>query len=325
MNVNTVRQWVGRVACVLGVVVSAQASATAYSNLYFFGDSLSDTGNLYLATLGTVPASPPYDNGRFSNGPLWTEDFAQALGFTATPSLKGGNDYAFAGATIGSFGRLMPTLPQQLGTYLQQTGNVAKADALYVILGGGNDLSEAVKDPTTAAAKVVASATTEAGMVSTLYAAGARNVLVVNLPNVGRTPQVSALGAAAAQGGNALSQLFDATLASNLGSFAAQTNGLSLDLFNLYGFEQTVLANPSAYGFSNTTDACKSGAVAGAGTVCATPGSYYYWDQFHPTATTHALIAQAALASLTPVPEPSTIGLFVAGLAVLGVVARRRA
>ena len=60
------------------VSVAGAASAQSYNRLVVFGDSLSDNGNLYLATGGTTPTSPPYGAGRFSNGPVFTE----RLGFT---------------------------------------------------------------------------------------------------------------------------------------------------------------------------------------------------------------------------------------------------
>jgi phospholipase/lecithinase/hemolysin len=42
-------------------------TAHAYSTVYVFGDSLSDAGNVYLASGGAQPAAP-YFNGQYSNG-----------------------------------------------------------------------------------------------------------------------------------------------------------------------------------------------------------------------------------------------------------------
>ena len=78
------------------------ASAPAYTHLFAFGDSLSDAGNLYIADGGTLPVSP-YSAGHFSNGPTWVEDLSEKLGLgTLTPSLEGGNDFAFGGAQTGA-------------------------------------------------------------------------------------------------------------------------------------------------------------------------------------------------------------------------------
>ncbi|WP_228021607.1 hypothetical protein [Vasconcelosia minhoensis] len=62
------------------LLVAPEAQAAAFSQLYGFGDSLVDTGNLFELTQAVlplgVPQSPPYANGRFSNGPLWIEGLA---------------------------------------------------------------------------------------------------------------------------------------------------------------------------------------------------------------------------------------------------------
>ena len=81
------------VAAVSGV--ASAASAQSYNRLVVFGDSLSDNGNLY-AVLGQ-PTSPPYYQGRFSNGPVFTE----LLGFNAANfngSVTGSINYAFGGS-----------------------------------------------------------------------------------------------------------------------------------------------------------------------------------------------------------------------------------
>ncbi len=77
----------------------ALAGSPPYTAIYSFGDSLSDVGNVYLAT--GQPASP-YVNGQYSNGPVWVQDLATKMGLPAlTPSSVGGNDYAWGGATTG--------------------------------------------------------------------------------------------------------------------------------------------------------------------------------------------------------------------------------
>ncbi len=61
---------------------AALAAPPNYSAMYVFGDSLSDTGNVFAATTAQkmVPAIPPsakpyatYWQGRFSNGPVAVE------------------------------------------------------------------------------------------------------------------------------------------------------------------------------------------------------------------------------------------------------------
>ncbi len=74
------------------------APASAYTALFAFGDSLSDAGNVFISDKGTSPLFPYFD-GHSSNGPTWVEDLSVRLGLgPLTPSLAGGNDYAFGGA-----------------------------------------------------------------------------------------------------------------------------------------------------------------------------------------------------------------------------------
>lgn len=131
-------------ACLFLTSLSAYAAKPAYDAIYVFGDSYCDVGNIYLATKGLDPLSPPYFNGRFSNGPIWVEHVANAMGLPMLPSLAGGTDYALGGAwvtepQVTSQGTILD-VPQQVALYLSQHGNKADPKALYILEGGGNDI-----------------------------------------------------------------------------------------------------------------------------------------------------------------------------------------
>src|SRR5205085_1099184 len=93
------------------------AFGASIDQIVAFGDSLSDTGNITIATLGQFPGDN-YASGRFTNGtdttpstsgPLgvWVEQLAGRLGVPDPQpylALTGGSDYAFASATTGSNG-----------------------------------------------------------------------------------------------------------------------------------------------------------------------------------------------------------------------------
>lgn len=64
-------------------VVAEETSHLGFEGIVVFGDSLSDTGNFYYISGDTYPVSPPYYNGRFSNGPVWIETLAPLLGVDA--------------------------------------------------------------------------------------------------------------------------------------------------------------------------------------------------------------------------------------------------
>jgi hypothetical protein len=107
-----------------------------YTGLVAFGDSLTDTGNRFAATGGTDPTSPPYDAGRWSDGPIWVEHLAAGLGLPApTPSALGGTDYAAANAVTALSGYAhngSANIGTQVTAYLSQHP-VVDGDQLFVI------------------------------------------------------------------------------------------------------------------------------------------------------------------------------------------------
>jgi phospholipase/lecithinase/hemolysin len=83
-------------------VATVAAPGAPFSAIYAFGDSLTDAGNVSLATAGLVPVAP-YADRSFTNGPVWVKDLAQSIGLPAIqPSLAGGTDFAYGGAQTGS-------------------------------------------------------------------------------------------------------------------------------------------------------------------------------------------------------------------------------
>ncbi|MHC4946335.1 MAG: hypothetical protein ACYTG7_25250, partial [Planctomycetota bacterium] len=64
----------------IGQIARAQGPGFEhFTGLWSFGDSLTDTGNTFALTGGSFPLSPPYFDGRFSDGPVWIESFGQVV------------------------------------------------------------------------------------------------------------------------------------------------------------------------------------------------------------------------------------------------------
>ena len=100
-----------RALIALSFTVPVAAHAGAFSNIYTFGDSLSDQGNLYIATdaildsfLGEgdngIPRADIYWQGRFADGENWLDVLASELDAQSTPSLLGGMNFAFGGTRL---------------------------------------------------------------------------------------------------------------------------------------------------------------------------------------------------------------------------------
>jgi phospholipase/lecithinase/hemolysin len=150
-----------------------------------FGDSLSDNGNSF-ALDATRPPSPPYYQGRWTNGPNWVDYFSyfsqvnqHFLSITSFLPNHGTN-FAVGGSSSA-------LLAGQIGAYLGSTGGRASASNLFVVWIGANDFAQGIKAEITVV-------DIESGIVA-LWKGGARNFMVINLPNIALTPTVKAQGA----------------------------------------------------------------------------------------------------------------------------------
>lgn len=311
------------------------AWALPFSNLVVFGDSLADSGNnAILANTyydGARTAAPfdgplvptlPYASGTYSNGPVWTQYFASSLGMSLTPSLLGGNNYAFGGARVGSDGSV-PSLVSQMGTYL--TGNTVSANTLYVIEGGGNDARDVLglygAGLVTEANALIASYVQGiVGMVAGLAGRGAEHFMLWNITDLGLAPAITALGPNASAGASAIVAGMNQALLGALDFYLPDSVMDDIVLFDAYTGLRDIVGNPAAYGLSNATDACAD-QLASPNCIANDADRYFFWDGIHPTTAGHAVMADLALAAL---PEPSSWALV--GLAFVGlVVSRRRA
>ena len=181
----------------------------------------------------TNRTGPTYGPGEYI-GEVGTQRLAGMLGLQSLPStpllpalLTGnpdGTNYAVGGYrtdqildsingdSIVEVGGLSRTRPG----YLRENPRV-DSNALYYLNGGGNDIFQLNTNPVTmaqAASNLVAG-------VGALQAAGARYIIVSDLPDVGTTPLGAFTGQAATF--NFLSDQFNAELASQLQARAATT------------------------------------------------------------------------------------------------------
>ena len=267
-----------RIAAACAVLLSP-AAAHAYSALYVFGDSLSDAGNLLLAT--SAPGSPvspqplpPYANGQFSNGPTWVEDLSVSLGLGAEqPSLLGGNDYAYGGATTGypaTNNAAMPSLQQQVRRSTPFTaiprrqlpstrsGSAPTTCLTSSAAARAHRWQRPTAEGAATAETAAIAATRRRGRQRFRRAAGARSRADPGLGKGG--------GAAA----TALSQAYDATLTAGLQALET-ADGITATIVDTYSLLDSAIADPAAYGFTDVTDPCYVGPYTGGGSVCANP------------------------------------------------------
>lgn len=281
------------------------AAPPLFSKVYVLGTSTSDNvGNGCAASPADYcPPSPPYAAPRISNGPLFNELLAARYGASMTAARLGGTNFAYSGARTGPIAgttQKVPNLVTQADQYLASVNYQSNPQYLYVIdaVAFGNDVSDALKLSATnpnAPAQIVAGGVTNVfGIITRLYASGARHILVANSTDVGKTPLARLAGAVAAAGATQMSLQFNGALAQQVAALRATSPGLNLYLLDVGALTAEALASPAAFGYTNVTDPCFNDLAPSLG-VCATPNTYFYFDTFHGTATTNNWVYQRAV------------------------------
>ncbi|MEO6967627.1 MAG: autotransporter domain-containing protein [Rhodanobacteraceae bacterium] len=295
----------------LALAIAGSAAAAQFDNVIVFGDSLSDSGNLSIA-LGL-----PFAPSRFTTNPgeVAIEHVSDFYGITLTPSITGGTDFAFGGAGVDNNSPgtppTVPTLPNQLALYLAATGGKADPNALYSVWGGANDVfynvgqaQQGKLTPAQVQANLQTAAQTELGVIAQLGAAGAKRVIVFNLPDIGLTPSSLEGPPGTSAQGTGLSIVYNSTL--NAGLAKAGVDIIPIDTFGLL---REIVADPARYGFTNVTnEACGVGSNS---LLCGPQGSglpytyapgtentYLFADGVHPTTVTHAILGQYVISVL---------------------------
>lgn len=184
------------VSFLVGLVLLSQPALAEtrqlFSNFYLFGDSLSDIGNVEDA-----PYTTPSING--ARADLWVNRLANKLGLSINPSKDNGTDYAISGAISGPLPFTMPdstfdVLNDQIKPFLQSHSNKIDSNALYSVWAGGNDIKNSLlylTDPASVPLLINASTNNILTSVDLLHKAGAKYIMVSNLPDVGMTPDLS--------------------------------------------------------------------------------------------------------------------------------------
>jgi phospholipase/lecithinase/hemolysin len=308
-----------------GLVAIALFAGPARGEIVVFGDSLSDSGNNAIVfgnnRTPVPPANPadiiptfPYASGRYTNGPVWVEGLADRRGESLAPSLDGGTNFAFGGARTGSLGPVLSfSVLNQVRSFLALSGDVAPRAATYIVQGGGNDARDIAAGLVSPALGVPAFAANMTAAVGELQAAGARNIIVMNVPDIGKTPAALASGPAAAAQASELAALMNESLDMALDGLPGPANVQVLDVFALMN---EVFADPAAFGFADTTSMCVLTPAC-----LADPSKFFFWDGIHPSAAAHLLLAEQAM--VLAVPEPGIYAMLIAGLALLGLIRRK--
>jgi outer membrane lipase/esterase len=324
----------------LSLLFSGWAGADfAYDGLVVFGDSLSDSGNKYVVT--GLSNTPPYDlldptlvpDGPYtkgglhhSNGKTWVEQYAQPLdlGDLVRPALRNpgeATNYAYGGARArdASATSTNLNLPEQVMTFLADTGGVASPDALHVIFIGGNDIAPdavtafATIGPGVGIGIIIDAFVSVGDRMVELYTAGARKFLIMNVPDMGlipamnpplNVPEVWRLGTCLSvlyNYGSPLPFRFDQLctpfpfppgipgLDAVLDQLEVNLPGIEIIRFDMFERLQQIVESPEDFGLLEEVEPCVDPNVPPY--ACKRPDTYVFWDGVHPTKAVHAIIA----------------------------------
>ena len=299
----------GAVALALGCAGAVQAQQ--FNGGVVFGDSLSDSGNIALAQ-----GLPPVNSFTTNPDPVAAEIIAAAFGLTGGPSLAGGLNFAWGGSCVNPAGPCLnpvPNIPTQVTQYLNANGGRADPNALFSIWGGANDIFASLGNPATAQANTVAAATAYVQQIARLQAAGARFIVVYNLPNLGATPQFGADPSIAASVSQ-ITVVYNTAFSTGLASLSDGITSI-----NTFGLISEIRANPALYGFTNITgQACGAGSSsvacgpAGSGLPFTYPAgtndTFLFADGVHPTGAAHAILASVVLSTIAAPIQVSYAG-----------------
>jgi phospholipase/lecithinase/hemolysin len=327
--------------CAALLTPAIAVAGPSFDNVFVFGDSLSDTGNLaeiqaFLQNRSGPTANfpnPPFFHDSITNGPVAVELLAEHFGTRADPSLFAtgfadvkqlgltpGTNFAVAGATSTNRGQGID-LPQQIGAFTAHVGGQADPKSLYVVFIGGNDVRTAAKAGSTAF--VTSGVAAEIAGVQALINDGAKHLLVVNVGNVGGIPEFAEQDPTHAAAATADSLLYDLLLAQGVTGLLGANPGAAITLFDFYAFSAAVAAHASDLGITNTTDPCLNSNFA-PNANCFDPvtqhilfDKFLFWDNIHPTAEVQAAWSEGLIAAAesNAVPGPNTVVLLIIGLA----------
>jgi phosphodiesterase/alkaline phosphatase D-like protein/phospholipase/lecithinase/hemolysin len=279
----------------------SENESTDISSLVAFGDSLSDNGNLFKL-IGSP--SPPAWEGRSSNGPVYVEQLAQLLNVPL-------DDLAVAGAEASdssppvlvnpvTHNPLPINLSNQVAEYIAQlNGAGAPAGTTALINIGANDYqgffasffpsghlpsSLAISD---FVASVVGSIEKA---VEALTSVGVEKIELFTLPDFGFTPAAQLGGVAVFA--HALDDANNAVLEQ------VAANHPNVHIVDDFQVTEALFADPRSFGFIDPLKVPWVNLLAAHSTQFA-PNEVAFFDQIHPTAAAHGVLAAFADAVLT--------------------------
>lgn len=268
------------------VALSAASASAAYDKVILYADSFSDNGNDYSHS--QFPPSPPYYQGRFSNGPTWAEYVAKAIDIPFSNNGYGGATTNNEDAYSEFNGWTVPGLKQQVAT-LKTNGT---ADSLYIIEIGYNDLNSIINpdqykvvNKNYSYEKVAENVVSSVKDIITKY--HAKEFVIMNVAPFDKWPVIKDADKAKA---NELITTYNSYAESEL----KKIPNVKFNFVDSHAWFEEQIANPEKLNLSTTNGPCVPG--IGNTDACSDPDKHFFFDSYHPEAKVHKAWGEWAIA-----------------------------
>ena len=285
------------------------ACAKPLNQIVVFGDSLSDRGNLYEYMNHQLPMSPPYYQGRFTNGRLWIELLASK--YYPKNLEEHFLDYAYGGANVGIENHITEfSVQNQIKKYFNEHPSL-NTDALFVVWAGANNYLDLPDNIDLTISQVISGLRDS---LEELIQHGAKNLFVVNIPDLSTTPAAQEFESEAEL--KYMSDQHNQKLSDLIHELQRKHPKVQFVTFDITGIMGDIIKNPSNYGFKDGHHTCceyihdnsqalsqypevlPSKLLASVDKLAFAPikssdvcYDYLFFDLYHPTAHAHALMA----------------------------------
>lgn len=298
------KQILQRVTLFICLLLVLPVNATiSFSNLFIFGDSMSDTGNLASITDDFPPA---YYNNRLSNGPVAVEILGEKLGLSANPSLhlinqNSGSNYAVASAKSGGSRSL--DLNSQINAFLAAYRFSVPNDALYLMFIGGNDVRSVrnVQDSQSVETTLQNAANNVKQNISRLINSGAKYIVVMNSIDMGNLPEALLSDLQSSHEPTLSERTTENTRHFN--DFLEETFDdiedefdIKIAEFDSFEFLSQVIDEAESFNFSYVREPCFFHSTLTFHSDCnfgQNANAFLFFDEKHPSARGHVLIGNA--------------------------------
>ena len=272
--------------CILlfgSAVFEAQA---AFSSLYAFGDGVCTTTN-------NTGGGSLYYGKRYTNGRVWIEVLAQRQGLNYESNKNWSYFGDYSSDLIANVNRF--TAPPDANTALFVVW-VNDADFVADITSRGPGQPEDMNLAVWTAANNQ-SLTNHFNIITSLYAKGARTLVMPNAVDITKIPEYNGLSTSEKAFIRQRVIDFNTGFASVLNQVKVLHPDLTIYEPDIFSLVDNMVANPANYGLIKpTTDAIDDHCtdIKGRGT------NYVFWDYMDPTAMVHLLIADVAQQLVSP-------------------------